>query len=57
MQAKKQLSKKDYDRYMKRIDEYIKNAERMINELPKFRELRNLSLEKWLILQKAELKK
>jgi hypothetical protein len=35
----KEFTEKEYEAYMKTIDEYIKKAEIAINELPKYRKL------------------
>lgn len=52
----KELTKKDYDNYMKVVDDYIKKAEIIINDLPKFKGIRKLSFEDWVKFQNGELK-
>ena len=53
---KKELTKKDYNNYMKVVDDYIKKAETVINDLWKFKEVRQLSYEDWVKFQNGELK-
>ena len=53
----KEFTEKDYEAYMKTIDEYIKKAEIAINDLPKFKEVwSKLSFEDWVKWQKGEYK-
>lgn len=50
----KELTKKDYDNYMREVDNYIRKAEYVINDLPKFKEIRQLSFEDWIKFQKGD---
>ena len=50
----KEFTEKDYKEYMRTVDRYIKNAEIMVNDLPKFREASKLSFENWVKWQKGE---
>lgn len=56
----KKYTEKEYNAYMKTINDYIKNAEKVINELPKFKkkwkEVSKLSFEDWVKWQKGEYK-
>jgi predicted AAA+ superfamily ATPase len=53
---KKEYTQTDYEKYMKIVDDYIKKAEMAINELPKLKEVRNLTFEDWVKFQNGELK-
>lgn len=53
---KKTLTKKEYDNFMRVVDGYIKKAERMIDNLPKCKKVRQLSFEDWAKWQNGELK-
>lgn len=52
----KKYTEKEYNAYMKTVTEYIKKAEMVINDLPKFKEMSKLSFEDWVKWQKGELK-
>lgn len=51
----KNYTEKEYDDYMKNISEYIKKAEIVINDLPKFIEVSKLSFEEWVKWRNGEL--
>jgi hypothetical protein len=53
---KKEFTQKEYEDYMKVLDDYIKKAETAINDLWKFKEVRQLSYEDWVKFQNGELK-
>ena len=52
----KELTKEEYNNYMKVIDEYIKRTEKAINDLSKFKAVRLLSFENWVKFQNGEVK-
>ncbi len=52
----KEFTKTEYYNYMKVVDGYIKDAEWMINYLPKYKKIRQLSFEDWVKFQNGELK-
>jgi hypothetical protein len=54
--TKKELTEKDYEEYMKSVDRYIKKAEIIINDLPSFRIISELSFEDWVKFQNGDLK-
>jgi predicted acetyltransferase len=52
----KEFTEKDYKAFMRMINEYIKKAEMVINELPRFKEASKLSYEDWVKWQSGEYK-
>ena len=52
----KEFTEKDYKAFMRTVDRYIKRAEIVINDLPKFKEISKLSFENWVKFQKGEYK-
>jgi hypothetical protein len=52
---KKELTITDYDKYMNRIDDYIKKAETIVDDIPKFKAIRQLSFEDWIKFQNGTL--
>jgi len=52
----KEFTVKEYEAYMRAINELIKEAEIAINDLPKFKEVSKLSFEDWVKWQKGEYK-
>ena len=52
----KEFTEKAYKAYMKTVNEYIKKAEIVINDLPKFKEVSKLSFEDWVKWQSGEHK-
>jgi hypothetical protein len=53
---KKEFTEKQYENYMKVLDDYIKKVETAINDLWKFKEVRQLSYEDWVKFQNGKLK-
>lgn len=53
---KKELTKKDYDNYMKIVNEYIKETERRLETLDKSKKISQLPFEDWIKFQNGELK-
>lgn len=53
---KKELTKQEYDNYMKRVDNYIERVEHEITMLPRYIAMRRLSYEEWVKFQNGELK-
>jgi hypothetical protein len=51
----KELTEKEYNNYMETIDRYIRKSETIINDLPKFKDIRQLSFEEWIKFQNGEL--
>lgn len=51
---KKEFTKQEYDNYMKVVDDYIKRAETVINDLWKFKEVRQLSYKDWIKFQSGK---
>ena len=54
--AVRQLTKKDYDKYMKVVNQNIEEIERRIEILDISRKISQLSFEDWLKFQNGELK-
>ena len=53
---KKELTKKDYDNYMKVVNSVIKDTEDKIKSLEKHKKMSQLSFEEWIRFQNGELK-
>ena len=53
---KKELTKKDYDNYMKVVNHGIKETERRLKTLDKSKKVSQLSFEDWVKFQNGELK-
>lgn len=53
---KKELTKKDYDNYMKVVNHGIKETERRLETLDKSKKVSQLSFEDWVKFQNGELK-
>lgn len=53
---KKELTKRDYDNYMKVVNESIKETERRILTMEKSKKVSQLSFEDWVKFQNGELK-
>ena len=53
---KKELTKKDYDNYMKVVNRGIKETERRLEILDKSKKVSQLSFEDWIKFQNGELK-
>jgi ribonuclease I len=53
---KKELTKKDYDNYMKVVNQNIKETERRLEILDKTKKVSQLSFEDWVKFQNGELK-
>jgi hypothetical protein len=53
---KKELTKKDYDNYMKVVNHNIKETELRIETFDKTKKVSQLSFEDWIKFQKGELK-
>jgi len=56
IQMKKELTKKDYDNYMKVVNQNIKETERRLENLDKSKKVSQLSFEDWVKFQNGELK-
>lgn len=54
---KKEFTKKEYENYMKVVDDYIKRAKIIINDLHNLEEVRRLSYEGWVKFQSGEKNK
>ena len=52
----KQLTKKDYDAYMRAVNRNIKETERRAETLEKSKKVSLLSFEDWIRFQNGELK-
>ena len=53
---KKELTKKDYDNYMRVVNQNIKETERRLENLEKEKKVSQLSFEDWVKFQNNELK-
>jgi len=53
---KKELTKKDYDNYMRVVNQNIKETERRLETLDKTKKVSQLSFEDWIKFQNGELK-
>jgi hypothetical protein len=53
---KKELTKKDYDNYMKVVNQNIKETERRLETFDKMKRVSQLSFEDWVKFQNGELK-
>ena len=53
---KKELTKKDYDNYMKVVNQNIKETERRLETFDKTKRVSQLSFEDWVKFQNGELK-
>ena len=56
IQMKKELTKKDYDNYMKVVNQSIKETERRLETFDKTKKVSQLSFEDWVKFQNGELK-
>lgn len=52
----KELSKKDYDNYMKVVNAVIEETERRLETLDKWKKVSQLSFEDWIRFQNGKLK-
>ena len=53
---KKELNKKDYNRYMKVIKDNIKETERRLSMVEEMKKVSKLSFEDWVEFQKGKIK-
>jgi len=53
---KKELTKKDYDNFMKVVNQSIKETERRLETFDKTKKVSQLSFEDWVKFQNGELK-
>ena len=53
---KKELTKKDYNNYMKVVNQNIKETERRLETFDKSKKVSQLSFEDWVKFQNGELK-
>ena len=53
--AVRQLTKKDYDKYIKVVNQNIKETERRMEPLDMLRKVSQLSFEDWVKFQNGEL--
>lgn len=53
---KRALTKKDYDNYMKVVNENIRETERRLRSLDKTKKVSQLSFEEWVKFQNGDIK-
>ena len=53
---RRELSKKDYDNYMKVVNQNIKETESRLSRLDRDKKISQLSFEDWVKFQNGELK-
>lgn len=52
----KELTEKEYDDFMIKVDSYISSVEEAFADLPKFKKMRQVSYEDWVKFQNGQLK-